>query len=124
MLVVSFAPLPQLAAFLKENPQPFPVVADPERHAYRAFGLAAASLGGFFRPGVVWRFLKLIFRGWLPKRPAENADIWQLGGDFVLDRDGKVVYSHASKDAADRPSAAELLAEMRKAASNLASRAP
>ncbi len=116
VLVVSFAPERQLTAFLREMPQPFAVVSDPDRHAYRAFGLETATLLGFFRPGVAWRFMKLICRGWLPKLPPEKTDVLQLGGDFVLDREGRIVYAHASQDAADRPSGEELLAAMRRAA--------
>ncbi len=109
VLVVSFA-LPRLiSAFLAEMPLTFPVVCDPERNAYQAFALGATNLRGFLRLGVVWHYLKLVCRGWIPKKPAEKTDIWQLGGDFVIDAAGVLRYAHPSKDAADRPGNHELL---------------
>jgi hypothetical protein len=36
-------------------------------------------------------------------------DIYQSGGDFLIDRDGNVLFAHRSRDPADRPTAAELL---------------
>lgn len=109
VLVVSFTPPQLIAAFLAEMPQPFPVVSDVEREAYQAFALGATNLRGFLRLGVIWHYLKLVFRGWIPKKPAERTDIWQLGGDFVIDAAGVLRYSHPSTDAADRPSNDELL---------------
>ena len=109
VLVVSFTPPKFIAAFLAEMPLPFPVVADPERKGYQAFALGSTNLRGFLRPGVIWRYLILILRGWLPKGPGENADVWQLGGDFVIDATGRLRYAHPSKDSADRPSNEELL---------------
>ena len=113
VLVVSFAQPKTLAAHLAIAPQPFPVVADPARQAYAAFALGKTRLLSFFRPGVVWYFMRLIFRGWLPKKPSEDSDVWQLGGDFVIDRAGRLAYAHPSRDAADRPSNEDLLQAMR-----------
>jgi hypothetical protein len=36
-------------------------------------------------------------------------DIYQSGGDFVVDREGNILFAYRSQDPADRPSAAELL---------------
>lgn len=113
VLVVSFTPPKLIAAFLAELPQPFPVVSDPDRKAYQAFAIGSTNLRGFLRLGVVWHYLKLIFRGWLPKGPAKDDDIWQLGGDFVIDAAGVLRNAHPSTDAADRPSNAKLLSALR-----------
>lgn len=113
VLVVTFALPKLLAVFQAELPLPFPVVSDPERKAYQAFTLGSTTLGGFLRPGVVWHYLKLMFRGWLPKGPDKDADVWQLGGDFLVDAEGRLRYAHPSKDSADRPSNEELLKALR-----------
>jgi len=42
----------------------------------------------------------------------EGADIFQSGGDFLLDRDGNVRYAHRSKDPTDRPTVTELLQQI------------
>jgi peroxiredoxin len=113
VIVVSFAPPRALAFYLKATPQPFPVVSDPDRTVYHAFSLGRTRLLAFLRPSVIWHYLRLIFRGWLPKGPGEDKDVMQLGGDFVIDRAGRLAYAYPSKDAADRPSNDVLLTALR-----------
>ena len=112
-LVVSFAPPGRVAAYLAKYPQPFPVVSDPERSGYQAFGLSSTSVGAMLRPGVIARYLMHIFRGWLPDKRAEGEDIMQLGGDFLLDGAGVLRFAHPSAEPTDRPSAAELMKQAR-----------
>lgn len=116
VLAVSFTRPDQVATFLAKYPQPFPVVADPTRAAYQAFALGKTTVRSFFRFDILWHYLRLIFRGWMPARPDKDADLLQLGGDFILDRAGRLRYAHPSQDASDRPSTAELLAAMEQAA--------
>jgi hypothetical protein len=114
VLVVSFSPPRAVARYLERYPLPFPVVSDPERTAYRAFALGRTTWRDLLSPRSILRYLGLIFRGWLPWKTAKDDDLLQLGGDFVLDRTGCVVYAHASGEATDRPRAAELLAALKK----------
>ncbi len=116
VLVVSFMPPALVRAFLEELPMPFPVVSDPDRKAYQSFGLKHASLLSFLKPSVLLRYVKLTIKGWLPGLPHREADLLQLGGDFVLDVNGNLIFSHISTDAADRPSMETLLRELKKAA--------
>ena len=117
VLAVSFSSPDAIAAHVAISPQPFPILADPERAAYQAFALGKTRLLSFFRLDVLWHYLSLMFRGYMPRRPQEDVDLWQLGGDFVLDRAGRLTFAHPSGDAVDRPTNATLLAEMRRAAS-------
>src|SRR5437867_3624031 len=73
-----------LTAYLQSNPLPFPVVADPERKGYAAFGLGRTSWGKMLRPRVVWRYLKQIARGGKIRRIPEGEDPLQMGGDFII----------------------------------------
>jgi hypothetical protein len=110
VLVVTQAPPAVLAACLRSHPLPFPAVADPDRVAYRAFGLERTRWRDFFRPAVVWGYLRLILRGRLPRLPFRDEDVLQLGGDFLIDRAGRVAFAHRSRTATDRPAAGRLLA--------------
>lgn len=116
VLVVSFTPPRRVAAYLAKYPKPFPVVSDPELRAYRGFGLERSSLVRMLRPDVVVRYVRTIMRGWLPALPGQGEDVLQLGGDFILDAAGRIVYAHPSRDPTDRPSAATLLEALRRAA--------
>lgn len=115
VLVVSFSRPDKVAAFLERYPQPFPVVCDPALTAYRAFQLQRTTWLTFFRPDVTARFLKMMVRGQKPAKPDPADDLLQLGGDFVLAADRRLVYSHPSVEATDRPTKDELLAALRSA---------
>jgi peroxiredoxin len=113
VLVVTQARPEMLAIFLSEQPLPFPAVADPERIAYRAFGLERTSWAKMLGPGVILRYLRLVLGGWLPKRPRGGEDVLQLGGDFLLDAEGRLVYAYRSMTPTDRPGVEELLEAVR-----------
>jgi hypothetical protein len=98
-----------LAAFLRDEPLPFPLVADPERAAYRAFGLERAAWATLFRPTVVWHYLRLLLRGWGLRWPRSGEDLRQLGGDFILDAQGRFVFAHRSAEPTDRPALTTLV---------------
>ena len=115
VLMVSQARPELLAAVLRERPLPFPAVADPGRAAYRAFGLERTSWAAMLRPGVVLRYLGLMLRGWRPRRVREGEDVLQLGGDFVLDGQGRLTYAYRSAEPTDRPAAEELVRAVRAA---------
>jgi hypothetical protein len=64
---------------------PYKIVFDPTQEAYRRWGLGRTGLfGAMLSPALNWRYLKLLLRGerFLGLAP----DMFQLGGDFILDR--------------------------------------
>jgi len=110
VLVVTQATPAVLGQFLRKNSLPFPIVGDPERRAYRAFGLERASWGTFFQPRVLWGYLRLMIRGTRLRTPYAGEDVRQLGGDFLLDRAGEVAYAFRRRDPTARPEVSELFA--------------
>jgi peroxiredoxin len=115
VLVVSFAPPARVAEYVAAAALPFAVVSDPTLAGYRRLGLERASWTTLLRPRVIWRYLKAMLRGTMPRKPGDKEDVLQLGGDFVLDAQRRLVYAHPSLDPTDRPSAAELLRAVRAA---------
>ena len=109
VLVVSFAQPALLAVYERAQALPFPLVTDPSLMAYRAFGLERTSWRELLRGRVVWRYARLMLRGWAPQRPNTGEDVLQLGGDFVLDERRRLVYAYRSAEPTDRPPIAELL---------------
>jgi peroxiredoxin len=109
VLAVSFAAPAVVARYLQRHPLPFPAVADPERAAYRALGMGRTSWKSILRSAVVFRYLALMVRGWLPGKSGAGEDLLQLGGDFVIDAGRRLVYAHPSVEPTDRPSVQELL---------------
>lgn len=80
---------------------PFPLLADPRRNAYRAYGLLSmelrreASLTGFVRG------LQASAKYGMAR--STDQDMLQLGGVFVIDADGVVRYAHRAQRASDNP---------------------
>lgn len=110
VLVVVQAKSDVLRLHLAKHPLPFPVASDPDRAAYRAFGLGCVGWSHFARPGVLLGYLKLMLRGQRPRAPAGGEDVRQLGGDFVLSRDRIVEFAYPSRVATDRPTVDAVLA--------------
>jgi hypothetical protein len=109
VLVVSQAKPEVLSLYLSRQGRHVPVVCDPDRVAYRAFGLERAGWLTFLRPTVLWKYLRGMARGHGVKKPYAGEDVLQLGGDFVLDKLRRVVFAYPSADPTDRPTVAALL---------------
>ena len=109
VLVVAQAKPEVLALYLSRQRWHIPIVSDPERGAYRAFGLERTGWLTFFRPRVQWKYLRGMLRGYGVKRPYAGEDVRQLGGDFVLDRAGRIAFAYPSADPTDRPVVADII---------------
>jgi len=106
--VVSFAEPAKLVSYHKHHQWPFAILADPKRVAYRKFALKRLSWLRVFSPGTLKLYWKLLREG-LKREDYGREDIYQSGGDFLLDRDGNILFAHRSQDPSDRPSASRLL---------------
>jgi hypothetical protein len=109
VLAISFTPAAKATAFLERHPMPFPVLCDPTREAYRAFELGRTSWLRLLNPLVAGRYSLIVLRGWLPFRPQKGDDLMQLGGDFVLDGERRLVFAYSSANATDRPAVETLV---------------
>ena len=112
--VVSFADGSTLERYANDLRLQFPLLSDPERTAYVAYGLNKGGVWSIFGPKIIWQYVKLMSRG--RRFRGIQADPLQLGGDFVIDGEGIVRFAHRSEDPADRPSADRLLEAVREAA--------
>ena len=108
-LVVSFAPPDALQDYRDHLRLPFPIAADPDRLAYRAYGVGRGPGWRIWSPRVIWQDIRLVARGRKLQKPRKNEDLSQLGGDFVIDAEGRLRYAHVCRSPADRPSVDELL---------------
>jgi peroxiredoxin len=98
VLAVSMRKPEFLGEFLKHAKWSIPMACDPDRAAYRLFGLERTTWTSYLRPGVIGGYMGLMVRGWMPGIPAKGEDVHQLGGDFILDRDGRLIYAFRSPD--------------------------
>ena len=111
---VTFEPPARVARFIEQEAFPYPILSDPTRRAYAAFGLQRG------RPSQLWtwRSLQAYVRGALRGRwpRLAHADIAQLGGDVILAPDGRIAFLHRSVEPADRPAVDEIVAVVQRVA--------
>lgn len=96
------------AKILKGLSVPFRLLLDQDKKSYKAWGLGRTGLtGAMLSPELNWRYLKLLLKGerFLGFAP----DMFQLGGDFVIDKEGKIVFAHRMRNNGDRPDIEQLL---------------
>jgi len=88
----------------------FDFLLDPHRKIYQAYGLERSILRSW-NLRTIWTYVKLLSRG--RKWRDIQGDSTQLGGDFLIDRDGIIRLAFCSHDPTDRPYADDLLALIR-----------
>ena len=91
--------------WLKDTNCKLRMFVDPERHLYSALGLRRSLTNA-------WSISKLVFyaeQKRAGRRMFEEDDPNQIGGDFILDEQGRLALIHRSKIPTDKPSVEELL---------------
>ena len=91
---ISFESRDRLFQMSRQMQLPFPVLSDPEKDTYRAYGLSSGKLRRIFGPGTIWAYVKLLAAG--QTYHFRSSDFLQLGGDFVIDAAGTVRYEYRS----------------------------
>jgi peroxiredoxin len=103
--LITFGTPEQARRWLKETAAPFPMLLDPDRSAYRTYGLERSKTK-VLHPAVFATYFRLLLKG-RKLRPVQG-DPYQLGGDFLIDRNGIVRIARPSDNPADRPSIQEI----------------
>ena len=86
-------------AFKEGIRSPHRFISDPQRELYNAFGLPQAGFSQILNVRTLKRGMEAMRAGYRNSRPTSDAR--QLGGTFILDVKGQVVWSHQSEDAGD-----------------------
>lgn len=107
IFAVTFEPVTRMREYQEKERLPFPILRDPRRDGYKCFGIERKNARTIWSPGTVWYYIKRAFQGRLPEKV--KADLYQLGGDVLLDADGSVLWVYRSQNPADRPSVDEIL---------------
>jgi hypothetical protein len=105
--LITFTRVRNLRGYRSRLGLPFPVLADEDRAVYRAYGLGRGPWWRVYGWRTLTRYAQLLRGGRRLERPTE--DTLQLGGDFVVDRDGALVFAHRSKGPDDRPEVDDLI---------------
>lgn len=111
-LVIVTQGTPEAAkAFCSERAPGVTCLADPERKAYRAYGLERANIWQSFLSLNVLRSNRRLKRerGWNPDLPPAGQDAMQMAGTFIIAPDGRIRLPYYYDDIADHPSVDLLL---------------
>lgn len=108
IVLVTFTPARNLRGYRGRLRLPYPVVTDETRQAYGAYGLGRGPWWRVWGLQTLREYRRLSRRGVRLQRPRE--DTLQLGGDFVVDRGGRLAYAYPSRGPSDRPPVDELVA--------------
>jgi len=109
------------ATVARRRGYPFPVLSDPDRRAFEAYGLLQGTPAQLvhdfpWRPGDMESAQSIFLT---PRRGTERAvvdDPWQLPGEFVIDRAGAIVLAHRYQYCEDFPPRTVLLGAIAAAA--------
>ena len=93
--------------YVAETGLTWPLLVDKTRQTYRDYGMLAASFWDVWGPKTWWVYSKGLLQG-ERLRPAEG-DIYQRGGDVLIDPAGIVRLHHVGSGPADRPAVNTLL---------------
>jgi AhpC/TSA antioxidant enzyme len=102
IVVVTFASPPLLAKFAAELELGVPMLADRDRALYAALGFGRGSVARVWLDPRVWaRYARLLASG--HRLRVTQEDTLQLGGDAVIDADGRLAWIYRSRGPEDRP---------------------
>lgn len=127
LLVVSFAPIKELRGwvpyfrhyflerYFKENSLERPpeffersrFLSDKQLDVYHAYGLGRFSPWRAYGPKIIRQYMKFIAQGKPLRMP--GGDTLQKGGDFVVNREGRLTLSHFGNDQSERPAVADII---------------
>jgi peroxiredoxin len=111
IVLVTFTRQRNLRGYRGRLRLPFTVVTDETQQIYRTYGLGKGPWWKVWGVGTIKRYFDLLtHEGYQVgdlKRPSE--DTLQLGGDFVVGLDGRLVYVFRSKNVDDRPPIDDLI---------------
>jgi peroxiredoxin len=113
VVLVTFTRPRNLRGFRRRLGLRYPVVADESRAAYREYGLGRGPWWKVWGPKALLAYGRLLRAGRRLERPSQ--DTLQLGGDFVVDRDGAIAFAYRSIAPDDRPPVDALIDAVRAA---------
>jgi peroxiredoxin len=109
VVLVMFTDPKTLQPYQSKHDLPFQVLSDPERVAYRSFGLGRGSVLRIWGLRAARRYLQIMRVSGLRGLAAPTEDTLQLGGDFVVSADGTLTYAFWGEGPDDRPTVDELV---------------
>jgi hypothetical protein len=111
VFAVTFESTKRVRQFRERETLHVPILRDPSRAAYRAYGIERKPVQSLGSRVTGWYYLRQALRFRLPR--VVPSDFFQLGGDVLISASGDICWVYASREPADRPSIDRILREAR-----------
>jgi len=105
--VITFASSDAASRYREKTSLAWPLLVDEHREAYREYGMLSASFWDVWGPKTWWAYLTEVIKGQRLRK--YSGDVYQRGGDVLIDPNGIVRLHHVGKGPADRPPAEEIV---------------
>lgn len=105
LAIVSHASAESAKAFCDQRAPNAICLADPDRTAYKAYGLYRGTLWQTIISPRIWMSNRRLARtkGFKPEIPHAGQDAYQMSGTFVIGTDGRIRLPYYYEDIADHP---------------------
>ncbi len=109
-VIVSFtSSIDSVRKWKNETQCPFDIYCDCNRCLYRHFGFPANAYARVWNIQTLDYYVEQKLSGkQLPTKLDKNDDPNQMGGDVIINREGRVIWVYKSKSPTDRPSVKQL----------------
>ena len=107
MVVVTFENDFLARSYVEDTALTWPILIDGTREVYKGYGMLSASFWDIWGIKTWQVYFKELLKGNKPKKSA--GDIYQRGGDVLIDPNGVVRLHHIGEGPADRPSVEQIL---------------
>jgi len=104
--VVTFAHDFMARSYVEDNALTWPLLVDDDRQLYQSYGMLTASFWDIWGPKTWLVYGRELLKG--RKLEKSEDDIYQRGGDVLIDPDGIVQLHHVGDGPADRPEAKQI----------------
>ncbi|GAB1599856.1 uncharacterized protein LOC115217480 isoform X4 [Argonauta hians] len=110
VLLVFFGSLTSIQQWLEQTKTSYPAFQDPSKHIYSALGLKR-SIKKVYGIDTIQYYSEELASGTDIPTPYENykEDVYQMGGDFIIDCTGQLLFTYRSQTVADRPSVKQIV---------------
>ena len=105
LAIVSHASAESAKKFCEQRAPTATCLADPDRVAYRAYGLFRGTMWQTLLSPRIWTSNKKLAasKGYKPEVPPPGQDAYQMSGTFIIGMDGRVRLPYYYEDIADHP---------------------
>jgi hypothetical protein len=112
VLVLTFESSAMAGLYAREAELPWPLLVDTSRAVYREYQMRRGAAWEIWNP--VWwgRYVELMVQGRRLRAP--TGDVYQLGGDVLVDPLGRIALHRVERGPADRPPVEDLLEPVRR----------